>query len=51
MLQAPYDHPLNLATQALLTFTSWSIALVLFAAALIAAGMTFGTRTFQRDSA
>jgi hypothetical protein len=34
MLQAPYDHPLNLTMQALLTFTSWSIALVLLAAAL-----------------
>jgi hypothetical protein len=34
MFQAPYDHPLNLTMQALLTFASWSIALALIAAAV-----------------
>lgn len=34
MLEAPYDHPLNLATQSLLTFASWGIALTLLAIAL-----------------
>ncbi|MDB5970309.1 MAG: hypothetical protein JWQ90_2759 [Hydrocarboniphaga sp.] len=34
MNTAPYDHPLNLTTQAIMTYGSWGLTLVLLAAAL-----------------
>ncbi|WP_114970592.1 hypothetical protein [Rhodoferax ferrireducens] len=34
MLTAPYDHPLNLTTQAVLTYGSWALTAVLFAIAV-----------------
>lgn len=34
MLTAPYDHPLNLVTQSILTYASWGITFVMLAIAL-----------------
>ena len=34
MMTAPYDHPLNLTTQAIMTYGSWGLTFVLMAAAL-----------------
>ena len=34
MLTAPYDHPLNLTMQAILTYGSWSLTLVVLAIAV-----------------